>query len=242
VTTFTQQVLLPDPEPPSLIERGIDLRRCDVVEMMASLPDKSADLVIADPPWSYVQKHGMSRADNHYLCLPMSKIVEHLNLASRIAPRMACWVTGPLAASLARAELNWGPYITQGSWHKHGDGTDSWYADADSGHYGQGYHWAGCVEYVYVYVRGKSYINRSQKLRNGWTEAPGEHSRKPVDWQVQWIRKWTKPGARIVSLYSGLGSTEEAVLRAGGGRACVGAELDPVRHKQACGLLAQVRA
>lgn len=243
MTTAVQQILIEGVAPPSLLERGVDLRLGKIEDVIAeeAAADRRFNLVIADPPWSYVQKHGQTRADNHYTCLTVTQIAEHINAAQALAPKLVCWVTGPLAQQWAKLELKWGPVLTMGSWHKSGDSEDPWAEGADSGHYGQGYHWAGCAEFVFVYVRGKSYLNRKVKLRNAYTERPGEHSRKPVDWQTQMVRRWCPPGGRVLSMYSGLGSTEEAVLRAGEGRTCVGAEVDPGRHRDACALLAQVR-
>lgn len=242
--TATQQILIEGVNPPCLLERGIDLRLGRIEDVIAeeAAAGRRFNLIIADPPWSYVQKHGQSRADNHYTCLTVAQIAEHISAAQALAPKLVCWVTGPLLGQWSRQELPWGPVLSVGSWHKSGDSENmTWEATPDSGHYGQGYHWAGCAEFVFVYVRGKPYLNRKIKLRNAWTERPGEHSRKPVDWQTQMIKRWSPPGGRILSMYSGLGSTEEAVLRAGEGRTCVGAEVDPERHRDALSLLAQVR-
>src|SRR5690606_40780599 len=46
----------------------------------------------------------------------------------------------------------------------------------DTGHYGQGYHWAGCSEPVLVFVRGTAKTHRNEKLRNAWIEKPGPRS------------------------------------------------------------------
>lgn len=222
------------PRPPDLRERGIDLRCCDTAEMLASLPDGCASLVIADPPWDYVQHHGATRADNHYGCLRMPAIAHHLTEASRLATRLALWVTTPLLGEWMSANTSWGTPVTAGAWVKSEEG--------DAGHYGQGYHWAGCSELVLVYTRGGAHTDRSEPLRNAWVEPPQQHSRKPAAWQAQWIRRWVPPGGLVVDVYAGLGSVAEAVMLAGEGRTYIGAEIDPERHAHALSLLAQVRA
>ena len=206
----------------------IDLRRCDVAELLPL----EGDLCIADPPWSYVQKIGESRATNHYQTIPVSAIVAHLEQAQ--APRMAVWLTWPILASDWPAKLpGWGRPVTGGSWSKSFPG--------DVGHYGQGYHWAGCSEPVLVYSRGGGHNSRGP-LRNSWVQEPGTHSVKPVGWMKQWIQRWCPPGGRVVDPYAGLGSVAEAVLEAGEGRSYLGCEIDEKRHGQALALLAQWRA
>lgn len=211
---------------------GIDLRCCDAAEMLASLTEE-AHLVVADPPWSYSQSNGASRADSHYGCLSIEQIAAHLSLAAKKAPRLALWITGALVAEWDAQHTPWGRPVTEGAWVKSGEG--------DSGHYGQGYHWAGCAEFVRVYTRGGCHTDRAVPLRNAWVEPPGGHSEKPVEWQAQWIRRWVPPGGLVVDVYAGLGSVARATLLAGEGRRYVGAELSPERHSAALSLLAQMR-
>lgn len=229
---MTQPALLAPTRPPT--HTGIDLRCCDTAEMLASLPDGCADLVVADPPWDYVQHHGATRADNHYGCLRIQAIAAHLIEAHRVGRRLALWVTAPLLGEWMEAATPWGAPVTAGAWVKSGEG--------DAGHYGQGYHWAGCSELVLVYTGHGCSTDRTEPLRNAWVEPPREHSRKPTVWQSQWVSRWVPPGGLVVDLYAGLGSVAEAVLLAGQGRRYIGAEIDPERHSHALGLIAQVRA
>ena len=90
-----------------------------------------------------------------------------------------------------------------------------------------------------VYSKGSPFCDRAQPLRNGWHSPPGAHSRKPVDWMRQWIRRWTPPGGLVVDPYAGLGAVAEACILEG--RRYAGSELDPERHRKALGLLAQIR-
>lgn len=193
------------------------------------------DLAVADSPWTYDQRFGASGADDHYGGLPIPTILEHIEALQ--APRLALWITFPLMGEWPKTLPGWGEPVTGGSWHKSLEG--------DEGHYGQGYHWAGCSELVLVYTRKlkgrKLYTDRGAKLRNAWTSPPGDHSRKPVGWMEQWMARWVPPGGRVIEPYAGLGATAEAVLRSGVGRTYLGAEIDPERHAGALGLLAQVR-
>lgn len=222
---MTGQLALLAPSRPAL-PAVIDLRCCGCEAI--DWPD--ADLIIADPPWKYTQAVGDAVPYNG---LSVPEIVAHL--ARMRARRLALWVTWPLLAEW------WAAFprtpVSGGTWSKslHGD----------TGHYGQGYHWAGCSEPVLLYTDGAGHNDRSA-LRNAWgeswVEAPRENSRKPSEWMAQWIRRWVPDGGLVCDPYAGLGAVAEAVLLAGGGRRYLGAEIDSVRHGEALALLAQVRA
>ncbi len=217
----------------------IDLRCCDVTELIADLRDQEASLVIADPPWTHTGADGTltgSAPSEVYACLDTETIAAHVYYAARLAPRLALWLCWPLLAEWTAVQPKWwGTPVTGGSWVKSGA--------EDTGRYGHGFHWAGCSEPVLVYTQPKHgpYTDRTVTLRNAWIETPNKHSRKPVGWQTQWIRRWVPPGGLVVDLYAGLGSVAEAVLLAGEGRRYIGAEIDPERHASALSLLAQAR-
>ncbi|MDX5318864.1 MAG: site-specific DNA-methyltransferase, partial [Actinomycetes bacterium] len=154
------------------------------------------------------------------------------------APRLAMWCTWPLlgewaATVRAPSPWPWGMETTGGAWVKSGPG--------DTGHYGPGYHWSGCSEMVLIYTRGGGHCDRAAPLRNAWIEPPAQHSRKPVEWQAQMIRRWCPPGGLVLDPFAGLGSVAEAVLVAGEGRRYLGTEIDPERHAGAMALIAQRR-
>ena len=52
------------------------------------------------------------------------------------------------------------------------------------------------------------------------------------------IEVWSNPGDLIFDIYAGLCSVGRAVIRAGGGRRYIGAEIDPERYRQAVDRLA----
>jgi len=206
----------------------IDLRCADARDV--DWPE--ADLVLTDPPWTYTQAHGASVAGDHYVGLAH---VEIAGILGRLqALRMAMWCTWPLLGEWTQATENWASWgrpTTGGAWVKSRAG--------DSGHYGPGFHWSGCSEMVLVYTNGGGHCDRSVRLRNAWIEPPTQHSRKPVEWQAQMIRRWSPPGGLVLDPFCGLGSVAEAVLVAGEGRRYLGTEIDPERHAGALSLIAQ---
>lgn len=219
----------------------IDLRLGDCEDAMIR-----GDLAIVDPPWLYRQSFGEGTAADHYLGLPVKTIERHL---ARIrAPRMAMWITHPVSATDWPASIRgWGRPVTGGCWYKT--------ADDNTGHYGQGFHWAGCCELVSVYTRQVRahpitthppamvglYTDRGVPLRSSHISPPGDHSFKPVSWMATWIRRWVPPGGTVVDPYCGLGSVAHAVLQAGGNRRYRGWEINPKRHAQAMALLGNWR-
>jgi len=224
-------MMLLEPRQPTL-PPIIDLRCADARDV--DWPD--ADLVLTDPPWTYASDLGVASvsAHNHYTGLSCVEIAAILG--ALVAPRMAMWATWPLLAEWSQATENWATWgrpKTGGAWVKSQPG--------DRGHYGPGFHWAGCSELVLVYTRGGGHCDRSASLRNAWIEPPRQHSRKPVEWQAQMIRRWVPAGGLVLDPFAGLGSVAEAVLLAGEGRRYMGTEIDPERHAGACALVAQTR-
>ena len=226
VDAVTHPTLFARRAPPA--QEGIDPRNCDVSELLPM----EGDLCIADPPWTYEQSAVRGSAADQYTGLTVADIAKHLSLIR--SKRLVLWITWPILTGDWPERLDgWGRPKTGGSWMKSGPN--------DSGHFGVGFHWAGCSEPVLIYGRPNSHTDRGVALRNAWHEAPGTHSRKPVDWMAQMIRKWCPPGGRVVDPYAGLGAVAEAVLEAGEGRTYLGAEIDPGRPADALGLLAQWR-
>lgn len=222
----------------------IDLRCCSNLGIV--WPE--SDLDVADPPWSYVQRIGATRASNHYACLPIREIVHQL--ARLRGARVAVWCTWPTVAAFldhdtgARA-VTGGVWVKSGALERDADAWDQLEVakgdDFDVGHYGPGFHWSGCSEPVVLATRRPGYTDRAVALRNAWVERPGEHSEKPVGWMVDWIRRWVPPGGLVCDPYAGLGSVARAVLLAGGGRRYLGTEIDPERHARALFALAEVQ-
>ena len=206
------------------LPEGIDLRCCDVAEVLAVA--SGARLVVADPPWRYSQQAGVANPEENgiYSGLSMPEIVAHLDAAYTCADpkgcRLAMWCTWPQLGDWMEASggWRWKQLKTGGSWHKEGGG-------------GVGFHWLGASEIVLLYVKGAPGCGKWDNLKNSHNSAREEHSYKPVDWMRGWLRRWTDPGDLVLDLYAGLGSV--AVACALEGRRYIGAEIDPERHRRA---------
>ena len=218
----------------------IDLRNVDAAEMLASVPAGSADLVIADPPWDgYTLNMGVADASKIYPVQNHQQIADILALAVNVlrpGGRLAMWCCWPLVVEALKPDrmlphmmvgrpwlqvpgLRW---VSGGSWVKHG------------GPPGVGYHWRGHSEPVLLGVRDGGAAGRAATvLPSGHTSMPGEHSRKPVEWQRDWVRAWVEPGGLVVDPYAGLGSVASAVALAGEGRRYIGSELSEDRYLRA---------
>lgn len=231
---MTDQLALTRDAEPSLPD-GIDLR-CG---SCADVAWPAADLVVADPPWSYtrafrpVDASTTGLPDDHYACLSTTEIAH--TLAAMPGRRLALWLTWPLLGEWVHASAgwSWGSPVSGGAWTKSGAG--------DRGHFGPGHHWAGCSEPVLVYARKGATVDKGHPLRNAWVERPSKHSRKPPAWMVGWVRRWVPAGGLVCDPFAGLGTVAEAVILAGEGRRYLGTEIDPARHAEAVGALATVR-
>lgn len=227
-----------------------DLRCCDVAVLLADLAAKGerVDLVVADPPWAY-NVSGSGAADDHYECLPLGAIREHMESArSLAAPGSRCllwttWAFLPAVTGWAvryagsdRVDLGGWRWVSGGSWCK-SDAPDE---DGDrQGPPGMGYHLRSSQSEPFLVLAGPGPHARAD-VPGAWVEASdGYHSSKPIAWQTYAVRGWCPPGGLVLDLYAGLGSVARAVGRAGGGRRYCGAEVDADRHAGALALLAQ---
>ena len=205
---------------------SIDLRCCDVREMLASV--RGARLIVADPPWQYNNAGVRGNADSEYGLITDSDIVEILNSSfDSAAPdsRLAVWYTWPKDAewnAAGGAGPRWGARTTGGAWTKIGT-------------CGVGWHWRGFTEPVALFTRGSPGRCR-EVLLNGHVSPPSDHSEKPAAWMRQWIEAWTDPGDLVVDVFAGLAPLARACALTG--RRYVGAEIDPDRHAMALTRLA----
>ena len=206
---------------------GIDLRCCDVAEILAEC--KGATLVHADPPWSdYNNRPGVAAPDGVYDVLTWDDIDTHISAAYEFcAPggRLVLWSCWPLLAERIAKNLRVLPgarwkWITGGAWEK-------------TGSQGVGYHWLGRSEPVWVAVKpgATPYRDTGADLGNAFSSPLTDHSEKPQAWQEAMLRRWTEPGDLVLDLYAGLAPMARACLATG--RRYIGAEIDPVRHQMA---------
>ena len=217
---------------------GIDLRCCDVREMLASV--RGARLVVADPPWQYSENPGGANpsANGIYDCTSDEFIVDALDAsyeATGADARLATWFTWPKMAEWIAAGMagpRWGAMTTGGAWVKqapsHGGGSRMVQP-------GVGYHWRGQSEPVAVFTRGTT-GRPTSLLLNAHVSPPTDHSEKPIAWMREWIRAWTEPGDLVVDVFAGLAPLARACWAEG--RRYVGAEIDPERHALALQRLA----
>ena len=204
---------------------GIDLRCCDVAEILAEC--RGATLVHADPPWSdYVNRPGDANPDEHYDVLTWEDIDEHCTAARGCCKkdaRAVMWTCWPLVAEriakgrrvLPGREWTW---KTGGSWHKKGSA-------------GVGHHWLGRSEPVWVATKGSPGRDTSVNLGNAHESLRTDHSEKPVEWLAEMLLRWTEPGDLVLDMYAGLAPMARACLATG--RRYIGAEIDPERHEKA---------
>jgi hypothetical protein len=218
---------------PIAAPKGIDLRCCDVREMLAMV--RGARLVCADPPWQYsvgAAGKGMAQPELNgiYECMSDADIAAILDVAfDSAAPdaRLAVWTTHPKLMewiAAGHAGPRW-RYVSGGSWAK-------------LQQVGVGYHWRGRTEPVHLFAKGAAGRCRAM-LENGHESPPGDHSEKPVAWLREWLRAWTDPGDLVVDIFAGLAPLARACYAEG--RRYVGAEIDPERHDKALARLAAYR-
>ena len=248
------QLALLSPAPPPVPD-WCDLRCCDVAVLLADLAAKGerVDLVVADPPWAYNGNGGnVSRsgaADDHYECLPLGAIREHMESARRLAAggsRCLLWTTWAFLPAVTgwaarytgsdRVDLCGWRWVSGGSWCK-SEAPDE--EGQRQGQPGMGYHLRSSESEPFLVLAGSGPHARAD-VPGAWVEAgDGYYSSKPIAWQAYAVRGWCPPGGLVLDLYVGLGSVARAVRRAGEGRRYVGAEIDPERHAGALALLAQ---
>jgi len=211
---------------------GIDLRCCDVGDLLAEVEAEAVALVVADPPWGqYKLNEGNVLPHDVYAVLTEEQIGAHMAAATaRLRPggRLALWTCWPLLVEVLDGRdlpawlrvpgLTW---KTGGAWSKGG------------ARVGQGYHWRSHSEPVLIGTTAGKAGRAACILRSGHHSEPEEHSRKPAPWMADWVRAWVPPGGLVLDLYAGLGSVSEAVVLAGEDRRYIGAEIDLERHASA---------
>lgn len=227
-------VTVPEPAQPA----GIDLHNVGIDSLFSQV--SNARIVFCDPPWNYSNNGDKTRsAASHYPCLKMADIVSHVRKSYDSAADdsyLVLWATYPLLREWMDAAtdetIGW-TYVTGGAWAK-------------TGAPGCGFHWRGNAEPILIYRKGRpkpctSKLLRSVHVSEGRGQKSGEalaHSEKPISYQTNMIEVWSNPGDLIFDIYAGLCSVGRAVIRAGGGRRYIGAEIDPERYRQAVDRLA----
>lgn len=221
--------------PPPTLPDGIDLRCCSVEDLLANV-DGLPTLVVADPPWSYSNDNASLEgiAGNQYTTNGNAGIASVLANAHKIAnknARLAMWGTWPkleewIVETAAMGNAWPWRFVTGGAWTKLGGP-------------GVGFHWLGSSEFCLIYTAGSPVIHRDVVLLNAYSSFREKHSEKPWQWMAGWIERWTEPGDLVLDLYAGMAPLARACVATG--RRYLGAEIDPVRHRQAVDRLALFR-
>ena len=217
---------------------GIDLRCCDVREMLATV--RGARLVVSDPPWTYSESPGVANPDDNDIYTGMSNedIVAVLDATYTCAApdaRLAVWYTWPKDAEWSAAGgagPRWGTRTSGGAWTKM---APTHTGGARMVQPGVGHHWRGACEPVAVFTKGST-GRAATLLLNAHVSPPSDHSEKPIAWMREWLRAWTAPGDLVVDVFAGLAPLARACHAEG--RRYVGAEIDPERHALALQRLA----
>ena len=225
------QLTLIDVPPPEMPE-GINLYQCHVKDLAEKI-DRAPTLIVADPPWHYSQAPGHSaNPENHYASMKDDEIAEVLADAFHYAApaaRLAVWCTWPKLQQWTDAVSKMGKhwrwrYVSGGSWTKQG------------GSPGTGFHWIGQSELVLLYCKGQRLCTKWSSLTNAHVGQRQAHSEKPVDWQAEWLERWTEQGDLVVDLFAGLAPLARACVKVD--RDYAGAEINPERWRQAVDRLA----
>lgn len=158
-------------------------------------PAGGFDLIMADPPWSYVMrsKKGCSRSpDVHYATMPLPDIkalpVEALAAADCL---LWLWAVSPMLPQALEVIAAWGfTFKTAGHWAKVGR--------SGKQHFGTGYVLRNAGEPFLIATRGAP---RTAKSTRSVVIAPvREHSRKPDEAFA--AAEKLMPGARRIELFS----------------------------------------
>lgn len=226
----------------------------DCLEWMRTLPDKSVDHVITDPPYSeHVHNAQRRRVMPDANTRPSRKVrtadlgFSHLSsdVRTRTASEMArlsrrwclvfCDIEGASGwiDALQAAGLD---YVRTGIWVKP-NATPQFTGDRPA---------VGCEAIVIAHQRGKKRWNGGGKravwdtpteLNRGVLGVGRQHpTQKPTDLMVELVSLFTDPGETILDPFAGSGTTGVAVLRLG--RSFMGAEKDAGHYATACERLA----
>lgn len=173
---------------PSDLSQAAVVKRVDVTAL-AAVPEPSLetdqlfDVIYADPPWSYGNKHPQGRPDNHYPTMDLDDICALPVPAARDCV-LYLWATAPLLPEALQVMGAWGfTYRTGAVWDKESVGVGYWF---------RGQH-----EHLLVGVKGQmSPPDRRMRVSSVYREPRREHSRKP-DIVREQIAAWFPHACRL---------------------------------------------
>jgi DNA modification methylase len=234
------------------------LHHGDCIEWMRSLPDKSVDHVIADPPYSeHVhanarsaqrkaplhggngkayeanKRRGISRgADFGFAHVTTNTIASVALEAARVARRWVAVFSDVESCHLWREALEGAglDYVRTAFWHKLA-GAPQFSGDRPA---------VACEAITLAHPRGRKRWNGGGKagiyqvaieLNRGGNETRHHPTAKPLDLMLALVADFTDPGETILDPFCGSGTTGVAALRLG--RHFLGAEMDATHHATA---------
>lgn len=133
-----------------------------------------ADIILADPPWEFLDTGLNQSAGKHYATIPTDELVgllERIDLEAKASAALFLWVPNALLPDGLRVCSGWGfEYKTNIAWRKTAmrrPGT-GWYVRNEH-------------ELLFLATRG-SFLPTSNEIHSSVIEAPlGAHSRKPSE-------------------------------------------------------------
>jgi hypothetical protein len=213
----------------------------DATDILTTLPDNCAKLVMIDPPWRYgAGRKGHGRATEHYDTLPMTTIAQHVAQSYRLTADpgyLMMWLTFPQIDewfekhSRTIRQAGWN-YATGGAWGKvTGQGI--------------GYYAWGDAEMWALYTRGKAVPPQETGKPSSLQIDPllltarfGRHSFKPAHFIDKAIECYTQPGDLVLDFYAGSsGMIAQMCQRLG--RRYLGIEISESRRNEAMMRLSQ---
>jgi len=200
----------------------IDLRCCDVRDLLADVEPGSVAGVVSDPPWAYANDANSGGVGALYSTPTNDEIAATLDAAfDACGPDayLAVWCTWPKLAEwfAVHGSMRW-RYVTGGAWCK-------------SNGFGIGYHHAGDSELWLLYVKG-SPRPADGRQTNGVTAPRLGHSEKPQDALDVLVKTVAPAGGLVLDPYAGESASLARCCRRLG-RRYIGAEIDPDRHARA---------
>ncbi len=190
----------------------IDIRQGDCLKLLKTLPSRSVDAVVTDPPYNVgltYNSTGDNRKDYQQWC--KNWFLELCRIAGAFNPIcISCGI---------------------GTWHRFTkpEWVLSWWKPASSGRCAIGFNnW----EPILFYGTSKRKVCDVMRTTEQ-ASLPVRHSKegiehpcpKPVEWAVKQLEMFTDPGDTILDPFLGSGTT--AVACAMTGRNCIGFEIDP---------------
>jgi N6-adenosine-specific RNA methylase IME4 len=167
------------------------------------LPQRSARVVLADPPWAFMNysKKGEKKNPNqHYQCMSLADIqaLPVRDLAHPGGAVCIMWATAPLLPEAVATMGAWGfTFKSAGAWAKQSKTGQKWA-------FGPGYVFRSAAEFYLLGSIGKPEY-RSHSIRNLIVAPAREHSRKPDEMRANIEKQFAPPYVELFARESAPG-------------------------------------